>query len=32
LAEVVFPIAVVGRHAAREKSIRQGYPATLHLW
>jgi putative DNA methylase len=32
LAEVDFPIAVVSKHAAREKSIRQGHPSTLHLW
>ena len=32
LAEVDFPLAEVSRHAAREKSIRQGHPSTLHLW
>ena len=32
LAEVEFPIAEVSRQAAREKSIRQGHPSTLHLW
>ncbi len=32
LAEVDFPIAIVSRHAAREKSIRHGHPSTLHLW
>jgi adenine-specific DNA methylase len=32
LAEVDFPVAVVSRHAAREKSIRHGHPSTLHLW
>lgn len=32
LAEVDFPIAVVSAHASREKSIRHGHPATLHLW
>jgi putative DNA methylase len=32
LAEVDFPIAVVSKHAAREKSIRRGHPSTLHLW
>ena len=32
LAEVDFPIAVVSKHAAREKSIRHGRPSTLHLW
>lgn len=32
LAEVDFPIAAVGAHAAREKSLRHGHPSTLHLW
>ncbi|MGH8630691.1 MAG: DUF1156 domain-containing protein [Burkholderiales bacterium] len=32
LAEVDFPIAIVSRHSAREKSIRHGHPSTLHLW
>lgn len=32
LAEVDFPIAVVSKHAAREKSLRHGNPSTLHLW
>src|SRR5260370_14005237 len=32
LAEVDFPIAVVSRHSAREKSIWHGHPSTLHLW
>ena len=32
LAEVDFPIAIVSRHAAREKSVRHGHPSTLHLW
>lgn len=32
LAEVDFPIAVVSKHAARERSIRHGHPSTLHLW
>ena len=32
LAEVDFPIAEVSKHAAREKSIRQGHPSALHLW
>ncbi len=31
LVEVDFPIAEVSRHAAREKFIRHGDPATLHL-
>ena len=32
MAEVDFPIAVVSKHSAREKSIRHGHPSTLHLW
>jgi len=32
LAEVDFPIAVVSKHSAREKSIRSGHPSTLQLW
>src|SRR5437660_7803379 len=32
LAEVDFPIAVVSKHSAREKSIRVGHPSTVHLW
>ena len=32
LAEVDFPIAVVSKHSAREKSTRHGHPSTLHLW
>lgn len=32
LAEVDFPIAVVSRHSARDKSIRHGHHSTLHLW
>lgn len=32
LAEVDFPIAVVSKHAASEKYVREGYPSTLHLW
>ena len=32
LAEVDFPIAVVSKHAAREKLIRDCHPAALHLW
>ena len=32
LAEVDFPIAVVSRHSAREKSVRHAHPSTLHLW
>jgi hypothetical protein len=32
LAEVDLPIAVVSKHAAKEKSIRHGHPGALHLW
>jgi adenine-specific DNA methylase len=32
IAEVKFPIAVVSKHALREKNIRHGNPSTLHLW
>ena len=32
LAEVDFPVAVVSKHAPRDKSIRHGHPSTLHLW
>jgi putative DNA methylase len=32
LAEVDFPIAVVSKHALREKNIRHGHLSTLHLW
>jgi putative DNA methylase len=32
LAEVDFPIAMVSRHAAREKYAGKGYPNTLHMW
>jgi adenine-specific DNA methylase len=32
LAEVDFPIAMVSKHSAREKSIRHGHPSMLHLW
>jgi putative DNA methylase len=32
LAEVDFPIAVVSKHAAREKYVGRGHPFTLHLW
>src|SRR5690606_17223156 len=32
LAEVDFPIAVVSKHSARERSIRNGLPSNLHLW
>ncbi|GGK73384.1 DUF1156 domain-containing protein [Streptomyces flaveus] len=32
LIEVALPLEVINRESAREKSIRQGHPSTLHLW
>lgn len=32
LAEVDFPIAAVSACCAREKAIRHGHPAAIHLW
>ena len=32
LAEVDFPIAVVSKHAVREKATPRGHPSMLHLW
>lgn len=32
LIEVALPLDDINREAAREKSIRQGHPSTLHLW
>lgn len=32
LIEVALPLATINAEAAREKSIRHGHPATLHLW
>src|SRR6184192_2183279 len=32
LIEVALPLEAINKEAAREKSIRQGHPATLHLW
>lgn len=32
LIEVALPLEAINREAAREKSIRHGHPATLHLW
>jgi len=32
LIEVALPLDVINREAAREKSIRHGHPATLHMW
>jgi putative DNA methylase len=32
LAEVDFPVAEVSRQSVKEKAIRFGHPATLHMW
>ena len=32
LIEVALPLQAINEAAAREKSIRQGHPSTLHLW
>ncbi len=32
LIEVALPLEAVNRESAREKTIRHGHPATLHLW
>jgi putative DNA methylase len=32
LIEVALPLDAINVEAAREKSIRQGHPSTLHLW
>ncbi len=32
LIEVALPLDAINRASAREKSIRHGYPSTLHLW
>ena len=32
LIEVALPLEDINRESAREKSIRQGHPSTLHLW
>lgn len=32
LIEVSLPLEEINRESAREKSIRHGHPATLHLW
>lgn len=32
LIEVALPLDEINKAAAREKSIRQGHPSTLHLW
>lgn len=32
LIEVALPLDAINKASAREKSIRQGHPSTLHLW
>jgi putative DNA methylase len=32
LIEVALPLAIINAESAREKSIRQGHPSTMHLW
>src|SRR5438128_493145 len=32
LIEVALPLEAINAASAREKSIRQGHPSTLHLW
>ena len=32
LIEVALPLEKINAESAREKSIRHGHPATLHLW
>ena len=32
LIEVALPLEAINKASAREKSIRHGYPSTLHLW
>jgi putative DNA methylase len=32
LIEVALPLEAINRESAREKSIRQSHPSTLHLW
>src|SRR5215212_6396676 len=32
LIEVALPLEAINKESAREKSIRQGNPSTLHLW
>src|SRR3954471_2470203 len=32
LIEVALPLEKINRESAREKSIRQGHPSTLHIW
>lgn len=32
LIETSLPLAAINEHSAREKSVRQGHPSTMHLW
>jgi adenine-specific DNA methylase len=32
LIEVVLSLEAINKESAQEKSIRHGYPSTLHLW
>jgi adenine-specific DNA methylase len=32
LIEVALPLEAINKASAREKSLRQGHPSTLHLW
>ena len=32
LIEVALPLEAINIASAREKSIRQGHPSTMHLW
>lgn len=32
LIEVALPLDAINKASAKEKSIRQGHPSTLHLW
>src|SRR5213592_123418 len=32
LIEVALPLEAINKASAKEKSIRQGHPSTLHLW
>ncbi len=32
LIEVALPLDAINAESARERSIRHGYPSTLHLW
>src|SRR5580692_2061038 len=32
LIEVALPLDAINKASVREKSIRHGYPSTLHLW